>query len=223
MSRVYGRSFLFGFILSGALAVLAASPALSASNLVISQIYGGGGNTGSTYTNDFIELFNRGTTNIDLSGWTVQYASATGSTWATTELAGTLLPGRYYLIQEAQGAGGTTPLPTPDATGTIAMSGTNGKVALVHSTTALSGTCPAGFVDLVGFGTANCSEGTAMAALTNTTAGLRAAEGCQDTDANSVDFATGAPNPRNTATPANYCGTVAVEPSQWGQVKAQYR
>ena len=44
-------------------------------------------------------------------------------------LAGTLPAGSYYLVQEAQGAGGTTPLPAPDATGTIAMSGTSGKVA----------------------------------------------------------------------------------------------
>ncbi|MEQ1530867.1 MAG: hypothetical protein ABL925_16240, partial [Methylococcales bacterium] len=29
-------------------------------NIVISQVYGGGGNTGATYKNDFIELFNRG-------------------------------------------------------------------------------------------------------------------------------------------------------------------
>ena len=223
MSRVYGRSFLFASILSGAIAVLGASPALSASNVVISQIYGGGGNAGSTYTNDFIEIFNRGSLTVNLTGWSVQYASATGSTWSTTDLSGTLLPGQYYLIQEAQGAGGTTPLPTPDATGSIAMSGTNGKVALVHSNTPLSGTCPSGIVDLVGFGTANCSEGTAMAALTNTTAGLRAAAGCQDLDSNSGDFATGAPTPRNTASPANLCGTVAVEPSQWGQVKSQYR
>jgi hypothetical protein len=34
---------------------LAASP-----NVVISQVYGGGGNSGSTYTHDFIELYNRG-------------------------------------------------------------------------------------------------------------------------------------------------------------------
>lgn len=33
----------------------AASP-----DLVISQVYGGGGNSGAPYTHDFIELFNRG-------------------------------------------------------------------------------------------------------------------------------------------------------------------
>ncbi len=38
--------------------------------IVISQVYGGGGNSGATYKNDFIELFNRGTTTVDITGWT---------------------------------------------------------------------------------------------------------------------------------------------------------
>src|SRR6185436_18353708 len=36
-------------------------------DLVISQIYPGGGNAGATYTHDFIEIFNQGTTTIDFS------------------------------------------------------------------------------------------------------------------------------------------------------------
>ncbi len=181
------------------------------STIVISQIYGGGGNAGSTFTHDFIELFNRGNTTIDLTGWSVQYASATGTTWQVTNLNGLMLaPGKYYLVQEAQGAGGTTPLPTPDATGTIAMSATAGKVALVNSTTALTGACPTGanIIDFIGFGaTANCFEGTAAApAPSNTTADIRGAAGCTETDQNGTDFATGAPAPRNTATTANPCG-----------------
>src|SRR5687768_4897494 len=149
-------------------------------NIVISQVYGGGGNTGATYTHDFIELFNRGTFAVSLAGWSVQYASSTGTTWAATNLTGvTLQPGQYYLVQEAQGAAGTTPLPTPDTSGTIAMSGTSGKVALVSSTVLLSGSgCPFGasVVDFMGYGTANCFEGTGAApALTNSTADLRSA------------------------------------------------
>ncbi|HQP09484.1 MAG TPA: lamin tail domain-containing protein, partial [Anaerolineaceae bacterium] len=101
------------------------------SSIVISQVYGGGGNSGATLKNDFIELYNLGATTVDVSGWTVQYASATGSSWQKTSLSGTIDPGKYYLIQEAQGSGGTVPLPTPNATGTIAMSAKAGKVALV--------------------------------------------------------------------------------------------
>ncbi len=137
----------------------------------------------------------------------MQYASSTGTTWQVTALSGSLAPGQYYLVQEAAGSGGTTPLPTPDATGSIAMSATNGKVALVSSTTALSGSCPTvGVVDFIGFGSANCFEGVAAApVLSNTSAALRAAGGCTDTDDNSADFATGAPAPRNSASLTNVC------------------
>src|SRR5580698_8513280 len=111
----------------------------SASGVVISQVYGGGGNAGSTFKNDFIELFNAGTSPVSLTGWSVQYASAAGTTWQVTALNGTLAPGQYFLVQESQGAGGTTPLPAPNATGNIAMSATAGKVALSSATTALTG------------------------------------------------------------------------------------
>jgi hypothetical protein len=181
----------------------------SDAQVVISQVYGGGGNAGATYTHDFIELFNRGAAPVSLNGWSVQYNSATGTgTWQVTNLTNvTLQPGQYYLVQEAQGAGGTTPLPTPDVIGVIAMSATAGKVALVNNTTALTA-CPAGLVDLVGFGaTANCFEGTGPTpAPSNTLAVLRAANGCTDTDQNATDFATGAPAPRNTVTTLNPCG-----------------
>src|SRR5262245_28110664 len=88
-------------------------------DIVISQVYGGGGNTGAPYTNDYIELYNRGPSSVSVSGWSVQYASAAGSTWSVTPLSGSIAPGTYYLIQEAAGAGSGVPLPTPDATGTI--------------------------------------------------------------------------------------------------------
>jgi predicted extracellular nuclease len=170
-------------------------------DIVISQVYGGGGNTGATYKNDFIELYNRGTVAVNLTGWTVQYASSTGLSWQKTTLAGTIEPGKYFLVQEAQGAGGTVDLPTPNAIGTIAMSATTGKVALVNNSTALTGTCPTGLVDFVGFGAANCSETSPTPALTNTTAALRKLNGAQDTDNNSADFTVGTPNPRNTPPP----------------------
>ena len=206
----------------------------SFSQVVISQVYGGGGNSGSTYTHDFIELFNRGTNSVSLNGWSVQYASATGSSWQKTDLTNiTLAPGQYYLVQQAQGSGGTTPLPTPDATGNIAMSGTAGKVALLNVNTVItSGTsCPTGptVVDFVGFGsTANCFEGAGSTpAPSNTNAVLRASSGCTDNNNNTADFAAGLPTPRNTASALNPCsgsvlsvsavaGTNGAEPSTNG-------
>ena len=120
-------------------------------DIVISQVYGGGGNTGApaaTLKNDFVELYNRGTLAVNVTGWTVQYASSTGSSWQKTTLAGTIGPGKYFLVQEAQGAGGTVDLPTPNAIGTIAMSATAGKVALANNSTTLTGTCPPGWLIL---------------------------------------------------------------------------
>jgi predicted extracellular nuclease len=198
MKRVVAR-LAVGLAVLGSFGVIASSALAASPDVVISQVYGGGGNAGATYTNDFVELYNRGSSAVSLSGWSVQYGSATGTTWSVTSLTGSIAAGAHYLVQEAAGAGGTTALPTPDASGNIAMSATAGKVALVTSTTALSG-CPAPLPkDLVGYGsTANCVETAAAPGLSNTTADLRADNGA-DTDNNSADFTAGAPNPRNGA------------------------
>ena len=201
-----------------------AAPALALSqNVVISQVYGGGGNSGATYTHDFVELFNRGTAPVSLAGWSIQYASATGtgnfgsSATQLTELpAVTLAPGQYFLIQEAQGSGGTTPLPAPDLIDAtpIPMSGTGGKVALVNAATTLgcnggSTPCSAAqlalIVDLVGWDGANFFEGSPAPATTNPTAVLRQTNGCTETDNNGADFVAGPPLPRNSATPPYTC------------------
>jgi predicted extracellular nuclease len=178
-------------------------------HLAISQVYGGGGNSGATLRNDFIEVFNRGAVAVNLSGWSVQYAAASGTgAWTQTPLTNvTLQPGQYYLVQEAQGAGGTVDLPTPDAVGTTPMAAGAGKVALVNSTLPLNGACPtsSSIADLVGYGTANCSEGSPAPTLTNTTAGLRNNDGCVDTENNTADFTAGTPTPRNTASPFEDC------------------
>jgi len=173
-------------------------------NVVISQIFGGGGNAGAPLRNDFIEIFNGGNTSINLSGWSVQYASATASTWSATSLtAVNLLPGQYYLIQESSGGSNGVVLTSPDATGTIAMAAGSGKVALVKTSSALTGACPsdANIVDFLGYGnTANCFRGSAPAvAPSNTNALARAANGCTNTRNNVADFALAPPNPRNTS------------------------
>ena len=183
---------------------LPATANTSGTGVVISQVYGGGGNSGSTYTNDFIELYNPTASAVPLTGWSVQYAATTGTNWQKTDLAGSIPAGGYYLVQEAQGAGGTTPLPTPNATGTIAMAAGAGKVVLLSTNTlTTAGTaCPSSRVDLVGYGTGtNCFEGVAPApTISASTSDLRAGNGATDTDSNGNDFATGAPNPRNSVT-----------------------
>lgn len=177
-------------------------------NVVISQIYGAGSNAGATYQNDFIEIFNRSTAPVNLAGWSVQYAAATGTTWQVTNLSGILQPGQYYLIQEAGGANGIV-LPTPDATGPIAMAAGAGKVALLNVTTGLSGSCPSSvnIMDFVGYGsTANCFEGAGPTpAPTTTNAAIRAGSGCTDTNSNSADFIAAAVSPRNTGSAVHIC------------------
>jgi predicted extracellular nuclease len=170
---------------------------------VISQIFGGGGNSGAPFRNDFIEIFNAGHSPVNLGGWSVQYASATASTWSVTPLNSfTLNPGQYYLIQESSGGSNGASLPAPDATGGIAMAAGSGKVVIIKNTTALTTACPndPNIVDLVGYGsTANCFKGSAPApAPSNTNAASRAAAGCTDTRNNVADFALGPPNPRNS-------------------------
>ncbi|MDQ3011088.1 MAG: lamin tail domain-containing protein, partial [Acidobacteriota bacterium] len=113
-------------------------------SIVISQVYGGGGNSGAPFTNDFIELFNRGTSAVSVAGWAIQYSSSAGTTWQKTDLTGTLAPGQYLLVQEGSGGANGVALPSPNATGTIAMAATAGKVVLTNNNTLIaSGTaCP---------------------------------------------------------------------------------
>lgn len=223
----------------GPLTVLAAllaglcAPAMAADTgtmVVISQVYGGGGNNGATYTNDFIELFNRSAAAVSIGGWSVQYASAAGggtaaSTWGVTAIpAGvTLQPGQYYLIQESLGAGGTTPVPFDlngiQSTGNgLLLSGTAGKVALVRTAAALTSATPSGadLVDLVGFGSGvSAFEGSVggTPAPSNTNAVLRKAFGCTDDNDNRNDFAAGLPTPRNMASALHVCGGTPPPPT----------
>lgn len=179
-----------------------ASPPTAAvsTTVVVSQVYGGGGNTGATLRNDFVELYNRGSGAVSLAGWSVQYASAAGTTWQVTPLSGTLAPGAYFLVQQASGGGGTAYLPTPGAVGTVNLAASAGKVALLTTTTPATGACPSGAIDLVGYGsTATCAEGAPAPAPSTTTAILRRAAGATDTDANAADFVAGTPVPRTSA------------------------
>jgi hypothetical protein len=183
--------------------------------VVISQVYGGGGNAGATYTHDFIELHNRSLTTVSLEGWSVQYASNTGSSWSKTDLSGSIAPGGYYLIRQAFGGAVGAALPTENASGSINLAGTAGKVALVSNVTTLTGTCPTGgaIVDFVGYGTtANCFEGSGPTSnLSNTNAAIRKNAGCTDTDDNAADFSVETPTPRNSDSPAVECPCTANE------------
>ncbi|MDO9409091.1 MAG: lamin tail domain-containing protein, partial [Patulibacter sp.] len=176
-------------------------------DLVISQVYGGGGNTGAPYNSDFIELVNRGSTAVDLGagGWSVIYRSTTGTGTGTTPLTGTIPAGGRFLIKEGTGANTGLPgLPTPDATGDLLMGGTAGRVDLLKGSA---------LRDRVAYGSATTpAEGAPTANLSNSTAAIRKADGCTDTNQNAADLDVAAPNPRNSTAPKVTCTVVDPDP-----------
>jgi Lamin Tail Domain len=210
MRRALGL-LLFALLVGGALTVPAARSA--SPDVVVSQVYAGGGNAGAPFVSDYVELFNRGSSAVDVGGWTVQYASAAGASWQLTALTGSIAPGRHYLVGLAAGTVGAA-LPSADATGTSNLAVSGGKIAVVRDATPLTcgasaGSCSAvgSVADLVGYGGAADYEGSGPAEnLDNTTAATRASEGCVDTDDNATDFSAAAAAPRNSSAAATACG-----------------
>lgn len=186
----------------------------ASTTLVIHQVYGGGGNAGAPYRHDFVELRSLGGA-FSLAGWSLQYAPAAGSAWSVMSLSGVVPAGGRFLVQLASGGANGEPLPAPDAVGSLNLSASAGKVALVSASAALSGPCPsdAAIVDFVGYGaSASCYEGHPSGGLGNAAAAVRA--GAFDTNDNAADFVVAAPAPRlvsPTATPTD--GAPTATPS----------
>lgn len=211
--------------LSHFLEMSGATPRVANTNpeIVISQIYGGGGSSANAFKNDFIELFNRGSVTISLIGWSLQYATANSGAWQKVDLSGSIAPGQHYLIQLSAGATGSRNLPAPDAIGSIGIDASAGKVALVKSNLYLvnspNSLCPSSqseteIVDFVAYGSlATCFRGSAPApAAGNSSATIRRDEGCRDTRSNNADFVAAPPSPRNTATALHPCQGVISAP-----------
>jgi len=202
-------------VLLSALALPLAAGSASGSgsgSLVLAEVYAAGGNSGAAYTNDYVELFNRGASPVAVDGWTLQYASAAGTSWQSTALSGAIPAGGRYLVQLASGGANGATLPTADATGTSNLAVTGGKVALVDDATALScgasaGSCSSvsGVEDLVGYGGAADYEGSGAAPAGSATNAVTRTDSCTDTDDNAADFATAAPDPKNSSAAATAC------------------
>jgi DNA/RNA endonuclease YhcR with UshA esterase domain len=181
-----------------------------ANQVVISQIYGAGGNSGATYNQDFIELYNPTNQPIDLSGWSVQYASSGGTSWQVTSITSGSIPAYgYFLIAQGGGSNGAE-LPAADATGGLTMAAASGKIVLVNNSTPASGSTPSDYVDFVGYGSANAYEGTGGTPAASATksvqrrpyANTEPAPGkgnAWDSNDNKLDFVAATPIPRNTA------------------------
>lgn len=193
-----------GVVLTGLSSVtMPAQANPSGTGLVINEVYGGGGNNGGAFRNDFIELYNPTTSDIPLGGLSLQYRSNAGGVGGNLALQGSVAPGGYFLVQAALGNNADQPaLPTPDAESTLALSGTGGQVLLVNGTANFTATGDlagnTGLVDMVGWGTStNSFEGAAAPATTNGTSVARAVVGV-DSDVNSADLVAGVPTPTNS-------------------------
>ncbi|WHT19718.1 lamin tail domain-containing protein [Crossiella sp. CA-258035] len=203
----YRRRVLFPLLAASCVAAVLPVGAVAAPSpdVLISEVYGGGGNSGASLTHDFVELANPSAVAVDLTGWSVQYLTASpssGSRWQATPLAGVVAAGKRYLVGLAKGSGGSVALPAPDATGSLAMGGSGGTVALVKGAEALTcltaAECAADgrIRDLVGYGNAVVREGSPVGATSNATSAARGA--LTDTDDNAADFVVGEPTPVNS-------------------------
>lgn len=198
-----------------------------ASHVVISEIYGGGGNSGALYTHDFIELYNPTSSEISMDGWSLQYQAGGGSGPFGSRLtfSGTIRPRGFFLIQANPGSGGTQPLPPPDAVAGFSMAATSGKVALCSDSTPVVSPSDPGVVDFVGYGAANLFEGSAPAPGAGNSASVERKAGAssdsasmsagggeehagngRDSDDNGFDFLRRNPEPQNDASPAEAPG-----------------
>lgn len=182
--------------------------AQSNGSVVISQIYGGGGNNGATWKYDFVELYNRSSSTVDISSWALQYSLTNNKPWRTVALNGTLQSGQYYLVQLASNdLTNGQDLPAYDSSRGINIGTGTGRLALTRSTIALSGEFPGGIgdeiEDFVGFGEASLSyEGSGNAVSPNLTESIyRLGNGTIDTGDNFDDFMLMAAAPRNTSSP----------------------
>lgn len=197
--RLLAAASAASLCLAGLASVPTPAQAVSA-DLVISEVYGGGGNTGANLNADYVELTNRGAQPVDLAGLSLQYRSATGTAAAhgVAALSGSVPAGKSFLIRTSGHGSNGSAIPEADLAVTgVNMAAANGVVWLARGTTAQ--TLPTGHlapradvVDLVGFGSANTYEGAATAPLSVTTSASRLGA---DSDSNAADFAVGSQTP----------------------------
>jgi hypothetical protein len=186
----------------------------SVAPVVISQVYGGGGNAASGYNADYAQIFNRSTIPVDLTGWSFQSCrvSDAGFDSRIALLSGVIQPGQYRLIVCSNPVATGAVLPSADFTADppFNMESSSGRTALVSTTNLIHQdfTRP-DIVDMVGYGT-DCQtfEGVgAVGALSDFTVAIRKQGGCQDTNQNAIDFdvVLTLTLPQNGASPANPC------------------
>jgi hypothetical protein len=233
-----------------ALLALVATSAFAANQMRISQVYSAGGNSGAVYKQKFVEVFNSGSTAVDITGWALVYGSSTGTWYGTSSPTGTytncwvfpsatVQPCGYLLVSFVGTGTNGVDLPTPadfavvTPAPIVSMAAAGGKLMLAQSSPVSPSTCGSEgvvIVDKVAWNPGTtCGETTPTAALSTTLAAVRNQGGLTDTDSNLADFTVQNPSvtpPRSSASPKNVLGSCAPVPtlrSTWGQVKSIYR
>ena len=222
-----------GLIALAALASAGAAFAQTASGVVISQFAVRGPAGGN---DEFVELFNAGSSPIAIGGWTLQ-GCANGtpgnpSVRATVPGGTTLAAGQFYLFANTAAAGYSLGV-TPDvtyATGFTDFSATGFSGIRLMSSNSVIVTAP--FVDAVGSPGSPCREGAGIATpaapggsnyafLRSLVAGV-----AQDANDNATDFPgpAAAGTPRNSTTIIGGGGgnlptvSLAVEPAAFSEL-----
>lgn len=191
--------------------------AFSNAQIVINEIYTGGGILGATLTNDFIELKNIGAATASLNGASIQYGPASGAfTHYHTIPNITLNPGQTYLIQEGSDGGGIINLLNPNLIvnvvlnfngsnptvgAGISIGFTSGKVALANNTTQVTGPTASNVLDFVGYGQADQYEGTGAAPSPTILNSITRISG--DTNRNNIDFTIALASPQSSVLAVN--------------------
>ena len=223
-SRVPARRFTtalsaaLGAALLGSALVPIPAFAAEGPRVVINEAYLKGGSNGAFFNKKFVELYNAGDTAQDLSGWSLQYRSASSvqaPTGANTQpLTGSIAPGGYYLIGLPGNDINGADLPAADITSAgLNPSGTNGQLFLANVTESLA--LPGGpvadsrVVDFLGYGSAASFE-TKAASVDgpNGTPNALVRTDFIDTNDNSVDFTN-----TTTVTPQGSGGAIAPTPT----------
>jgi predicted extracellular nuclease len=191
-------------VVSGGALLAPASANTGGTGVVISEVYGAGGNSGAVRNADYVELYNPTDAAISVADDYIHYRSATGTSGGTPfRLSGSVPAHGHYLIQMSTTGANGTALPTPDAgPAGFSMAAGGGQAYLLSQSTAIttSGDMKnvAGVIDMVGADTASSFETTPTDDPASPTKSLDRSAAGADTDNNQADFSLQDPSPENS-------------------------
>ena len=158
-------------------------------SLIIYEVFGGGGKTGSLYANDYVVIKNTGDQPVNLDGMVLRKGISNRWTDQSVVLSGKLDKGAFYVVSggnDNEADGGKRPVPAVD----LADENFNfaNRTFALALTTDNNPPSEENTIDLVGTGKATNFEGK-QAATGRNNVSLRRIKDGQDTDNNRADFA----------------------------------